>query len=299
MKIQRVIGTMALAAIASTAQADIDISSREGVVSINRKIQCSTEDGVEKTYAWQGRAYARRQGERDKLLFGLLGMNVRQCATATNDKGEEGYRLISREIMLYLDPASGEVLRDWKNPYTGETVEVIHVANDPVNQPPSYGYARDGSVAKLPISMAGDYWQMSAEIPLFYHNVLAGNYQKYVGGTYHATEMFNFYGMRDALLDEDSTYLNPGVSWVRISQWLPWMEMNGREGIMYFNAQGAKLDSWNDLPELLKEEIAAHYPEYRHAPPLDDDRPNETSWTFFKKVFDERDSQEGERRGGH
>jgi hypothetical protein len=152
-------------------------------------------------------------------------------------------------------------------------------------------------VAKLPLRMIGDYWQMNIEVPLFYFNVLAGDYQKYVGGTYHATEMFNFYGLSDELLAEDNSFVNPGVSWVRISQWLPWMEMNGRDGVMYFNAQGAKLDSWEDLPEKMKDEIAANYPEYRHAPPGDDARPNETSWTYFKKVFDQR--RAGAQRGGN
>ncbi len=300
MKLIGFIAGALIATVGLTAQAEIDMNSREGVVAINRKIQCSTEDNVEKTYVWHGRAYARRQGERDKLLFGLLGMNVRQCVTVTNDKGEDGYRQVSREIMLYLDPQTGEILRDWENPYTGETVEVIHVANDPVNsRGANFGYGRDGKVAQLPVKMVGDYWQMNIEVPLFYYNVLAGEYQKYVGGTYHATEMFNFYGMADELLDEDNTFVNPGVSWVRISQWLPWMEMNGRDGVMYFNAQGTKLDSWDDLPKMMKDEIAASYPDYRHAPPGDDARPNETSWTYFKKIFDQRAAEGGDKRGGH
>ena len=71
---------------------------------------------------------------------------------------EVGYRLISREGMLYLDFDSGEVLRTWVNPYTGETVDVIHVANDPVNGRPNFGYGRSGKVAQLPIKMMGDYW---------------------------------------------------------------------------------------------------------------------------------------------
>lgn len=286
---KRLLCALLLLGVAISATAQIDPATREGVVAINRKIQCSTEDEVEKTYVWHGKAYARRQGERDKLLFGLLGMNVRQCTTATNDRGESGYRQVSREIMLYLDPKTGEILRQWENPYTGETVDVIHVANDPVNsRAPNFGYGRDGKVATLPMRMVGDYWQMNIEVPLFYYNVLAGDYQQYVGGTYHATEMFNFYGLSAELLDEDTSFVNPGVSWVRISQWLPWMEMNGRSGVMYFNAQGAKLDSWGDLPELIKDEIDANYPAYRHAPPADDSRPNETSWTYFKKRFDEQ-----------
>ena len=281
-------------------QAEVDIGTREGVVTVSRKIQCSTQDEVEKTFVWHGRAYSRRQGERDRLLFGLLGMNVRQCLTITNDRGEEGYRLFGREVMLYLDPETGEILREWTNPWTGATVQVIHVANDPVNSRGDFGYGRDGKVADLSMRMIGDYWQMSREVPLFYHNVLAGDYQRYVGGTYHATEMFDFYGLADELLDGATTSVNPGVAWVRLSQWLPWMEMNGREGMLYFNAQGAKLDSWDQLPEPLKSELIANYPEYRNAPPVDDERPNETSWTYFKKVFDQRaEEADDEHAGGH
>jgi hypothetical protein len=45
--------------------------------------------------------------------------------------------------MVSLDPKTNEIVDRWQNPWTGETVEVIHVANDPVNmrQP---RYAREG-----------------------------------------------------------------------------------------------------------------------------------------------------------
>ncbi|MCB1677687.1 MAG: DUF1838 domain-containing protein [Halioglobus sp.] len=293
------VALVGLLAITAQASAEIDLTSREGVIAVNRKIQCSTIDNEETTYIWHGKAYSRKMGERDKQLFGLLGMNVRKCVTVKNDKGEAGYRLVSREIMLYLDPKTGELMDTWDNPWTGETLDVIHVANDPVNQRPSFGYGRDGKVIKLPIRKVADYWQMNVEVPLFYYNVLAGDYQKYVGGTYHATEIFDFYGVYDDLVSEKTTTVKPGVAWVRISDWLPWMEMNGREGGLYFNAQGAKLDSWNDLPKLMKDQIAKNYPEYTNAPAGDDTRPNETSWTFFKKVLDERNKNKSGPKAGH
>jgi hypothetical protein len=283
---------------ASTQAAEVDLDSREGVIAANRKIQCSTVDGEEKTYVWHGKGYSRVRGERDRHLFNLLGMNVRKCGTVKNDKGEEGYRMVSREIMLYLDPKTNELLQTWENPWTGDTVEVLHVANDPVNQRPNFGRDRSGKPMKLPLRKLGEFWQMNVEVPLFYHNILGGNYQKYVGGTYHATEIFDFYGVYADLVNPDTTFVNPGVAWVRIADWLPWMEMNGREGILYFNAQGVKLDSWDELPQLMKDQIAKNYPEYTNAPPIDDDRPNETSWTFFKKIFDAR-AKEQPLTGGH
>ena len=38
--------------------------------------------------------------------------------------------------------------------------------------------------------------------------------------------------------------------------------------------------------EPTKDEIATNYPVYRTPPPGDDARPNETSWTYFKKAVE-------------
>jgi len=37
---------------------------------------------------------------------------------------------------------------------------------------------------------------------------------------------------------------------------------------------------------VVKREVEANYPEYKTPPPADDARPNETSWTYFKKKLD-------------
>ena len=39
-------------------------------------------------------------------------------------RGGAGYKAAARELMLYLDPASNEVLHTWRNVWTGEMVEV-------------------------------------------------------------------------------------------------------------------------------------------------------------------------------
>jgi hypothetical protein len=49
---------------------------------------------------------------------------------------------------------------------------------------------------------------------------------------------------------------------------------------------GNKLKRFDELPAVLKTEIAASYPAYAAPPPVDDKRPNETSWTVFKKWVD-------------
>ncbi len=263
----------------------LDPNDPDDALTINRKIGCSTVDGEPITYWWHGRAYSRRMGERDKLLFAVEGMNVRACTGFSDPEKGDGYKLVSREILLYKDPKTGEVLSKWENPWTGEVVDVLHVANDPVNFTATK-IGRDGNPATFRGDMLGDRWWQTFEAPLWYPNPLAGEYQKEIGGTYHATEMFNFFGDVDSLLDPNTTTAEVQVGWARMSDWLPWMMMNGRDGVIYMHTAGRKLDSWDDLSETMKAEIAEHYPDYVGPPPADDPRPNETSWIYYKKIRD-------------
>ncbi len=263
-----------------------------------RRIQCSLEDNTPAVYGWNGSTYSRVPGEPDKLIFKVTGMNIRQCVTVNDPDLGVGFRMVSREILLYQDPKTGEILDTWENPWTDEEVDVIQVENDPVNQRPMFEKGRDGKALVLPIQVNGTQWWMTAAVPLFYNNPLGGDYQEYVGNIYHATEMFNFFGnSKDLAMDAGDTS-DIHIGWVRISDWLPWMKMRGRAGSLYFHTAGRKLESFEDLPDIMKNFIDEKYPKYREAPPVDDTRPNETSWTYFKKIFDAQDKDKSES-GGH
>jgi len=255
-----------------------------------RRIQCSLKDETPAVYGWNGRAYSRVPGEPDRLLFRVTGMNIRQCVTVKDDKLGTGFRMVSREILLYQDPESGELLNTWENPWTGETVDVIQIENDPVNQRPMHEKLPNGEPLVMPFESIGNQWWMTSTIPLFYTNALGGEYQDYVGGKYHATEMFNFFGDVDDLQLEAGDTANIRIGWERISDWLPWMKMRGRAGILYFHTSGRKLDDFEQLPDIIKDFIDEEFPKYRKAPPVGDDRPNETSWTYFKKIFDQQEN---------
>ncbi len=272
---------IALPAIADS----LDPNDPDDALTIGRKIGCSTVDGEPITYWWHGNAYSRRQGEKDRLLFKVEGMNVRACSTVEDEQRGKGYKLVSREILLYKDPQTGEVLSTWDNPWTGETVDVLHVANDPVNFS-SYTIGRDGRPATWTGDILGHRWWSTTTFPLWYPNPLGGEYQKEIGGTYHATEMFNFMGDVESLLDPETTTADVQVGWARMSDWLPWMMMNGREGVIYMHTAGRKLDSFDQISDTMKAEIEQHYPEYTAPPPLDDPRRNETSWIYYQKIRD-------------
>jgi len=263
----------------------IDVATPRGAMAASRKIMCSLIDGEPITYYWFGKAFSRRMGERDKHIFNVEGMNIRQCTTVSDAERGLGYKLVSREILLYKDPKTNEILKTWENPWTGEEVEVMHVANDPVNFT-SYETGRDGKSAKFSGHFLGDGWHQTNTVPLFYPNPLASKFQSEIGGVYHATEMFNFFGDTDDLLDGSKNTARVAVSWERMSDWLPWMKMSGRDGVIYMHTAGRKVTSWAAMPDTIKNEIHSHYPEYVSAPPADDDRKNMTSWKYYKAVKD-------------
>jgi len=285
-----------VASAAGKAQ-PLDPANADDQLRIQVKMSCSLVEGTPTLYWWSGRMWARVPGEPNRLLFNVHGMNMRQCRVKQDPVRGFCYRSVSREVMLYLDPVTNEVVRRWKNPWSSEEVDVVHVANDPVNARDWY-CSRDNDGKPVDrsdnLSFKDDLLlEGGGAARLFYKSPLAGEYQDYVGGTYHAMEFgTSAASAREALDAGDSELQDTLISWVRISRWLPWMKMGDRDGLVVFHTAGMRLDSWEQLPEVVRREVDMNYPTYKAPPPLDDPRPNETSWTVFKKFIDAQRAKE-------
>ncbi len=275
----------------------LDPTNAEDQMRVQVKMSCSLVEGQPTLYWWSGRMWARVPGEPNRLLFNVHGMNMRQCRTKEDPVRGFCYRSVSREVMFYLDPATNEVVRRWKNPWSGEEVDVVHVANDPVNARDWFcSRDKDGKPVDRSVGMSFKddlLLEGGGAARLFYKNPLAGDYQDYVGGAYHAMEFGSTAASAKEALDAKDTELEDAViSWGRISRWLPWMKMGDRDGVVVFHTAGMRLDRWDQLPEVVRREVEANYPIYKAPPPLDDPRPNETSWTVFKRFIDAKQARE-------
>ena len=278
-------------ALAAPAQAQtLQQNVPEDAIQIMRKAICSLNDGETVIYWWSGSMFSRVEGERDRRLFDLQGMNIRQCLTVNDPERGPGFRSVSREIMLHLDPETGEVQDNWINPWTGEELAVMHVANDPVNMRNSiHAYRADGTPLTTDYLLLNGRAIDTGNTPLFYENPMGGDYQEWVGGTYHAMEMGNnFFYIDDLFNGSDPTVDHHSISWSRVSGWLPWMRMGDRNGMIYTATVGGRAESIDDLPEPLRSTLRDRYPAYNAPPPLDDTRPNQTSWEVFKLMMDEQ-----------
>ena len=80
-----------------------ELSPGMGYLKAQRKIICSMQDNKPIVYWWYGRMYSRVQGEKDKLLFKVEGMNIRQCDTVKDSKrGDLKATLVANRIIEAL-----------------------------------------------------------------------------------------------------------------------------------------------------------------------------------------------------
>ncbi|WP_017655538.1 DUF1838 domain-containing protein [Fortiea contorta] len=238
----------------------------------------SSLDPTESTFLiWTGKIYAFVPGEKRKLLFKILGMSVSRCLST-----EEGsWDFTSRELTYYLDPETDEILRKWENPWTGEKLTVIHVANDPVQ-----GHFR----GKFPVQVEEENTTFVFDIFPTYPNVLAEDPQfaEYSPSKiYQAAELFKISVPTADLWDSTLTSVSQlKLSWDRIGQWLPWMKMSDRPGHLIYSTTGKKVAGLTDLPPLIQQEINTRVPLYKSAPTSFQEGEDMTSWLYFQKHFD-------------
>lgn len=263
------LGSSSLACRAQAPSPVIATRSPHGSVEELVKLRCAL-DGQEVLTAWTGEVYAFVPDEAPRRLFAVTGMNIARCIRVG-----DGWHLTSRELMYYLDPATGRVLDRWHNPWTDETVPVVHVANRLVQNP----------LGPVAITRTQGRATLALDIPVFYPNPLAGDPATRAYSPqahYVAAELFAFETSASDL-DAPGRASVPAMTftWHRVGPWLPWMNMGARPGQLVYSAHGRKLAAFAELPTSLREEISARLPLYRHAPRCIVDARNVTSWTYF------------------
>ena len=222
-------------------------------------------------------------GERGRKLFALEVVGASRFLPI-----EGGYQRLHREVGLYTDLETGAVLTTWRNPLLDRVVEVIHIQNDPVNFP--FTVEQQSGPRRILFDDFGDQIAFHREVLLRYPSALTrAEYPLHSAGDwYEAAELFNSFVRREDLENAAITSAPEFGSWARVGPWLPWMEMADRPGHLLYHGRSTKLmDGIDELPPRLRSYMEKNLPLYLSAPD-EFEEPNETSWTYFKKVLDAR-----------
>ena len=220
--------------------------------------------GKDCLFAFPGEVWAMVPQERNYRCFKTFGIGASRI-----EEVDEGWRIYSREVLYYMDPDSGVILETWNNPFLGgREVEVFHIANDPVNGV----FTRRGHPILSPpypyVSYGDDVvfqWNFYIFKPA---PLTRSEYPLYSSGDkdQHA-ELWGLKGRKSELLDPTITSASCVMSWSRVADWLPFMEMGTRPGTMVFHSHSMKLmNGVADLPRYILDYTERHYPKYLEAP---------------------------------
>ncbi|KAG6872780.1 hypothetical protein C0995_006700 [Termitomyces sp. Mi166 len=247
------------------------------------RIRASADESKSTVVEWQGQVLSYLPGERPKVLFKVKGMSVTRAKKLENGS----YDLMTREVQLYLDPSTEEVLNVWHNPWNDQDVTVVHVANNPVyqNLPAASTYEAR--------SQPGGNYTFQISIPLAYPNPLNPSASPespmypYSGpqALYSAIESFSF-SFPTAELDSTAASVpSMQVFWTRTSPLLPFMGTPATNVTLVTIANGAKVEGgWQNLSPVLRDVIETKLPAYKDAP-TSRDRPHGgvSSWSYFAR----------------
>jgi hypothetical protein len=256
-----------------------DLTTGRGNVDAYLKLT-SNLDMKSTHYGWiDGYVMGVAPGGAVKDICGFRGIG---CNRLIPFEGPgHGYRRVLREIVFYTDLKTGKILDEMENPFTGENVRVVPVANDPFNavfrdvwpDPPAYGglnkEKREPRPFLLNWQMIGGKLVMELHVHLYYPNALDPKIwvRESSGPMNQVTETFNYsLSLADLQNPELTTIESTGV-WGRVTPWLPWMLMGQAPGHCLYNCNFASVKGLDDMPDQrIVEHIAKNYPKFLDAP---------------------------------
>ena len=256
----------------------IDLRTGRGNQLAYARIQSDIDFGKQKYFWFKGYVSAIQPMTKIRDLFGAQGFGVIRL----NEREDGSFERLCREIILYTDLRTGEVMQTWDNPLTDETVDVVQVANDPFNYlieeyfpaPPTFGgLSKEEAPPRVPFVLPwhqhGDWLEMETHIHLLYPSALQPDEwpRESSGPMVQVSEFFAHHVKADDMQNPEITSLDYRGVWNRITPWLPWMLMGQTPGHIQYSCF---MGTCEDVGEILDAPAVAYaeknYAKYFDAP---------------------------------
>lgn len=201
---------------------------------------------------YTGRIYAQMGDEAPAHLFNLEGTEiywVRQM-----DDGS--FSISGRTLTFFRDKQTGEMIREFRNPYTGKVNEVD--ANRLGGQDSSIYAAGGWRLTSKLMAREGSRpwlveWHRSGDLAWF----TSSRYAQQLPQPW--LESMTVFCPVAALQDPDVHRLPTHFTSTYLSPWQRWLEMGDRPGHLVWHSSGKKLDSVDELPAEYRQRVEDEY----------------------------------------
>ena len=214
--------------------------------------------GYEDQVPWHynGTLYFQKGSEQPIPMVKIEGME--SYKVIPQDDGS--YEILGNMLTFFRDVDSGEMIRDYRNPYTGKVNKV------------SPNIRRASLGRGLNISTMGSrptsFIDQMPDKPLILDwtfgpkTVWLHNQTSYPPGlSPPRVQRMTMFAPLDEFLDPNNLSLSTMFTATVLMPWLPWMDMDDVEGHTLWHASGVKLDSIDQLPEEYSKRMMAEHPE--------------------------------------
>ena len=255
----------------------LDLRTGKGNKLAYARIQGDLDFGKQKYFWFKGYVMGIQPQKKIVDLMGSSGFGVIRLAEGPNGSI---YRMC-REVIVYTDLKTGEVLDEWKNPITNEVVKAVHVANDPFNYMiedhfpamSDFGGLNKEQPPKIPFILPwyqhGDMAEMEIHVHLAYPSALQPDKwpRESAGPIAQVSEFFAHHIRVEDLQNPKLTSLDYTGTWNRITPWLPWMLMGQTQGMcQYACFMGTTRDLESVLTRPVLDYANKNYAKYFDAP---------------------------------
>lgn len=248
------------------------------------RIQGDMNSDKERIGHCSGIIMAVRPGE---ALKPFLGFQV-FLATRLLPLPDGNIRRLNKEVIFYTELTRrgqpGDIIEEFKNPFTGETNRIVQVFNDPFN------YTISDTLILAPEDFPGDKsklpkipllfpWQeldsetlvLSTDMHLNYPNPLQPDKwpRESSGPKAQVTEMMRYFVKRKDLENPNLTAVPYHGTWHRITPWLPFMLMGQTPGHCMYASTMTGFDTIEKLPKHVVDYAMKHKPDILKAPTED------------------------------
>ena len=250
----------------AATQAPPDPYTEAGLATMARKARYRLDEGL--VFAW---LFGTKYGQVDTGLRPLL--NIESGAISRIENTSDGYAVTTWERTFYTALEDQTLLREWRNPYTGE---VAPIRRGP-SGPSTVHFLRDGTRV-TPTELGGASLKAHTTTRLLRvdgdHVWLTNDSEAVVTrpfsntAPFQVTEWSILHAHLSELLDPRTQIVEAEVNLQEVTSWPAWMNMGERPGAVTSRGVGRKVIRFESMPKKWRHLLAEHHPDIARRPEL-------------------------------